>query len=205
MSCQKFNSGGECHIHGGLCAGCMQAVFVCCVLSVQGVTGSCCCTGVSHLRAISWASYGVETPEGGPCRSTFTEGSCGIPLVSVFTRVMFRGVWKLQPRRPSPEPPLCFQLQTQLLISHLKTSHQAVCPPSNVKSPTIEEFPGKEETQAKKQSTSSSENCSQPVSLKPPWKRTYFPPVFPRTQPLETPGLSASSSPGSSLTFIPVS
>ncbi|MEQ2317042.1 hypothetical protein AMECASPLE_038723 [Ameca splendens] len=39
----------------------MQAVFVCCVLSVQGVTGRCCCTGVAHLRAISWATYGVET------------------------------------------------------------------------------------------------------------------------------------------------
>ncbi|MED6249414.1 hypothetical protein ATANTOWER_013722, partial [Ataeniobius toweri] len=44
-----------------LCAGCMQAVFVCCVISVQGVTSRCCCTGVAHLRAISWASYGVET------------------------------------------------------------------------------------------------------------------------------------------------
>ncbi|MEQ2166967.1 hypothetical protein GOODEAATRI_033889 [Goodea atripinnis] len=41
-----------------LFAGC---VFVCCVLSMQGVTGRCCCTGVAHLRAISWATYGVET------------------------------------------------------------------------------------------------------------------------------------------------
>ncbi|MEQ2305539.1 hypothetical protein AMECASPLE_038970 [Ameca splendens] len=32
---------------------------------------------------------------------------------------MFRGVWKLQPRRPSPEPPFCFQLQAQLLKSRL--------------------------------------------------------------------------------------
>ncbi|MEQ2202248.1 hypothetical protein XENOCAPTIV_021790 [Xenoophorus captivus] len=39
----------------------MQAVFVCCVLSVQGVIGRCCCTGVAHLRAISWTTYGVET------------------------------------------------------------------------------------------------------------------------------------------------
>ncbi|MEQ2312874.1 hypothetical protein AMECASPLE_035882 [Ameca splendens] len=53
----------------------------------------------------------------------------------------------------------------------------------------------------KKQSTSSSKNCSQPVSLKPPWRRTYFPLVLPRTQPLETPCLSAGSSP----TFISVS
>ncbi|MED6252371.1 hypothetical protein ATANTOWER_010772 [Ataeniobius toweri] len=50
-----------CHIHGGLCAGCLQAVFLCAVLSVQGVTARCCCTGVAHLRPISWATYGVET------------------------------------------------------------------------------------------------------------------------------------------------
>ncbi|MEQ2312070.1 hypothetical protein AMECASPLE_027225 [Ameca splendens] len=36
-------------------------MFVCCVLSVQGVTSRCCCTGVTHLRAINWATYGVET------------------------------------------------------------------------------------------------------------------------------------------------
>ncbi|MEQ2270031.1 Voltage-dependent N-type calcium channel subunit alpha-1B, partial [Xenotaenia resolanae] len=27
----------------------------------NGVTGRCCCTGVAHLRAIRWATYGVET------------------------------------------------------------------------------------------------------------------------------------------------
>ncbi|MED6246067.1 hypothetical protein ATANTOWER_012333 [Ataeniobius toweri] len=41
-----------CRLH----AGCL-----CCVFSVQGVTGRCCCTGLAHLRAISWVSYGVET------------------------------------------------------------------------------------------------------------------------------------------------
>ncbi|MED6259754.1 hypothetical protein ATANTOWER_030152 [Ataeniobius toweri] len=120
---------------------------------------------------------------------------------------MFRRVWKLQPRRFSPEPPICFQLQTQLPRgSHLKTTHQPACPPSNVNPLTIVEFPGRKETQAKKQNNSSPENCAQPVSLKPPWKKDLFPPpVFPRTQLLEILRLSACSSPGSSPTFIRVS
>ncbi|MED6258202.1 hypothetical protein ATANTOWER_004252 [Ataeniobius toweri] len=42
-----------------------------------------------------------------------------------------------------------------------------------------------------------------PVSLKPPWRSTYFTLVLPRTQTLETPRLSTSSSPGSSLTSYP--
>ncbi|MED6237515.1 hypothetical protein ATANTOWER_026574 [Ataeniobius toweri] len=109
----------------------------CCVLSVQGVTGRCCCTGVAHLRAISWATFGVETQREASARfltwSSFTEGSHGTFLVSVFTHVMFRGVWELQPRHLSPEPPLCFQ--AQLLRSHLRTTNQPACPPSNVKTP----------------------------------------------------------------------
>ncbi|MED6268009.1 hypothetical protein CHARACLAT_017915, partial [Characodon lateralis] len=31
------------------------------VKTTKGVTGRCCCTGVAHLRAISWATYGVGT------------------------------------------------------------------------------------------------------------------------------------------------
>ncbi|MED6262563.1 hypothetical protein ATANTOWER_021743 [Ataeniobius toweri] len=99
-------------------------------------------------------------------RSPFAEGSRGTFLVTVFTLVMSRGVWELQPRHLSPEPPLCFQLQAQLLRSYLRTI---------------------------------------PCQTQGTVEKDLFPPVLPRTQPLETPRFSTSSSLGSSPTFIPVS
>ncbi|MED6246859.1 hypothetical protein ATANTOWER_025021, partial [Ataeniobius toweri] len=81
-----------------LCAGCKQAVFLCCVLSVQGMTGRCCSSESNQLGYL-WSG----NPEGGVSSfshlacSLFAEGSHGNFLVSVFTRVMFRGVWELQP------------------------------------------------------------------------------------------------------------
>ncbi|MEQ2286036.1 hypothetical protein AMECASPLE_038098, partial [Ameca splendens] len=118
-----------------------------------GDTGRCCCTGVAHLKAISWASYGVETQREESARfltwrdQPSTEGSCGNCLVSCFTRVMFRGVWKLQPRRP--EPPLCFQLQPQLLRSRLNlTISLPVHPPTLFLQP-LWSFPEEKKTQAK--------------------------------------------------------
>ncbi|MED6237282.1 hypothetical protein ATANTOWER_022060 [Ataeniobius toweri] len=59
-----------------------------------------CFSSESNQLGFLWSG----NPEGGVSSfshsacSTFAEGSCGIPLVSVFTCVMFRGVWKLQPR-----------------------------------------------------------------------------------------------------------
>ncbi|MEQ2297723.1 hypothetical protein AMECASPLE_037557 [Ameca splendens] len=49
---------------------------------------------------------------------------------------MFRGVWKFQPRCPCPEPPLCFQLQPQLLRSRLNlTINHPVHPPTLILQP----------------------------------------------------------------------
>ncbi|MEQ2257492.1 hypothetical protein ILYODFUR_035367 [Ilyodon furcidens] len=54
------------------------------------LTARCCCIGVAHLSAISWASYGVETQReaSAPCLTwrnlPSTEESHGIFLVSCF-------------------------------------------------------------------------------------------------------------------------
>ncbi|KAK5611988.1 hypothetical protein CRENBAI_004374 [Crenichthys baileyi] len=128
--------------------------------SYEGVTGRCWCTGVAHLGVISWASYGVETQrEASACFLTWcgqpsTEGSCGIFLVSCFTCVMIRGVWKLQPRRTTPEPPLCFQLQTQLLKSRLNLTINLPVHPPTLSLQPLWSFSEEKETHGKEHSNS---------------------------------------------------
>ncbi|MEQ2307652.1 hypothetical protein AMECASPLE_020531 [Ameca splendens] len=117
---------------------------------------------------------------------------------------MFRGVWELQPRRLSPEPPLCFQLQAQLLKSrvHLTSEdHQPACPPTNINSPNTMEFSGREETKAEKQNRtvhflSASSHRG---------KYLLFPPASPKTSPPRDPDLARCSTPGSSPTLETVS
>ncbi|MEQ2290067.1 hypothetical protein AMECASPLE_039546 [Ameca splendens] len=88
---------------------------------------------------------------------------------------MFRGVRKLQPRRPSPEPPLCFQLQTQLLRSHLNlTINLPVHPPTLTLQPP---WSFTEEKKHKRRNKAIRlPKTAHPVSLKPAWKKDVFPP-----------------------------
>ncbi|MED6295432.1 hypothetical protein CHARACLAT_031817 [Characodon lateralis] len=114
---------------------------------------------------------------------------------------MFRGVWKLQPRRPSHEPPLCFQLQTQLLRSHLNVTINLPVHP-----PTLTLQPPWSFTEEKKHKRRNKAillpKTAPPVSLKPAWKKDVFSRLaFPRTQPLEIPLLPACFCPGSSPTI----
>ncbi|MEQ2274775.1 hypothetical protein XENORESO_010821 [Xenotaenia resolanae] len=97
---------------------------------------------------------------------------------------MFKGVWELQPQNFSPEPPFCFQLQAQLLKSHLRITHQPACPPSNVKPSNHSGVSWKRRNKAllRKLFTACQPQATMEKDL-------------PRTPPLETPRSSTSSSP----------
>ncbi|MEQ2237701.1 hypothetical protein ILYODFUR_025748, partial [Ilyodon furcidens] len=106
-----------------------------------------------------------------------TEGSRGIFLVSCFTRVKFRGVWKLPPRHPSPEPLLCFQLQTQLL-------NLPVHPPTLPLQP-LWIFPEEKETQAKEHNNSPHKTVHILLASSPCGKGLLTPPSLTKISTLE--------------------
>ncbi|MEQ2311857.1 hypothetical protein AMECASPLE_024812, partial [Ameca splendens] len=97
-----------------------------------------------------------------------TEGSRGIFLVSCFTRVMFRGVWKLHPPALSLHSPSITKPSSQELP---RPNHQPVCPPSNVIAPTSVELPGRKGNPSKGTQQLSSQNCAHPVSFKSLWEK----------------------------------
>ncbi|KAK5610426.1 hypothetical protein CRENBAI_004861 [Crenichthys baileyi] len=118
----------------------------------QGVTGRCCCTGVAHLKAIRWASYGVETQREVSARFLTWRDHPSLkevvePFWSPFSLVSCSEEFG--------NSSLDTSALSLLFASNSKPSFSgAICePPINLpvhppmlNAPTIVDFPGREET-----------------------------------------------------------
>ncbi|MED6282310.1 hypothetical protein CHARACLAT_030813, partial [Characodon lateralis] len=95
---------------------------------MQGVTARCCCTGVAHLRAISWATYGVETQrEASACFLTWSDHpllkEVVEPLWSPFSLVSCSEEFGNSSLNTSALS-LLSASNSKLLRSHLRTTRQ---------------------------------------------------------------------------------
>ncbi|MED6239090.1 hypothetical protein ATANTOWER_001662, partial [Ataeniobius toweri] len=100
--------------------------------------------------------------------------------------------WKLQPRCPSPELPLCFQLQTKLLRSRLNLTINLPAHPPTLTLQSLWSF--LEEKKHKKKQSNSPSKTVHCLSASSHHGKTnlLLPPALPRTQPLEIPILLAA-------------